>query len=113
MGIDIQGNELAKKVVSGSFTATGNSLGLPVLEATKEHPIFINLSVYGTFSGTWSLQRSFDNGTTWNDTTKNDGTANSFTAAVENRFDEYESGVLYRISCSSYTSGTIYYRMSY
>lgn len=66
-----------------------------------------NISLSGTWAATVYLQRSFDNGSTWND-------VDSFTENVENIATEPESGVLYRIGVKAggYTSGTVVGRIS-
>jgi hypothetical protein len=65
-----------------------------------------NLSVSGTWSGTVTLQRSFDNGSTWVDVW-------STTSNVETAVESIESGVLYRLGIKSgnYTSGTAVCRL--
>ena len=64
-----------------------------------------NVSVWGTFIATVTLQRSFDGGTTWLE-------VNSWTAPVEAR-DEEPEGALYRIGVDAgdYTSGTVNVRL--
>lgn len=74
-------------------------------------PVYVqgwfNFSVSGTFSATVSLQRSFDNGTTW-------VTVQSYTSPTEDVGYEPESGVCYRaaILAGDYTSGTATVRIS-
>lgn len=65
-----------------------------------------NLSVSGTWAGTVTLQRSFDNGSTWVDVW-------STTSNVETAVESIESGVLYRLGIKSgnYTSGTAVCRL--
>ncbi|NDF13334.1 MAG: hypothetical protein EB060_11040 [Proteobacteria bacterium] len=66
-----------------------------------------NLSVSGTWAGTVTLQRSFNNGSTWLD-------VYSVTANVETVVDSPETGVLWRlgIKTGNYTSGTAVCRLS-
>ncbi|NUB07020.1 hypothetical protein FW320_12650 [Azospirillum sp. Vi22] len=71
-----------------------------------------NVSLWGTFVATVALERSFDGGTTWLNCTRPDGTANAFTAPVSLVCDEPETGVLYRLNCSAFTSGTVNWRIS-
>jgi hypothetical protein len=68
-----------------------------------------------TFAATLQLERSFDGGSTWilcnigaggSPAVYNAGTPVSFA------FGEPEKGVLYRLNCTAFTSGTINYRMS-
>lgn len=62
---------------------------------------FFNVSVWGTFVATVTLQRSFDLGTTWLDVA-------TYTSAKEEIRQEPE-GALYRIGVKTgaYTSGTV------
>ncbi len=95
----------ANFVVTGTFTATGVS------------PYFVvygpfNISVWGTFSGTVLVQRSFDGGTTWLTRTDTPSGSGSFTASTSFALSEPERGVLYQLDCSAYVSGTVNYRMS-
>ncbi|MEY3774316.1 MAG: hypothetical protein RLZZ129_1096, partial [Verrucomicrobiota bacterium] len=46
--------------MQGTFTGTGRSAAF----IPKQGSAF-NVSVWGTFSATVQMQRSFDNGTTW------------------------------------------------
>jgi hypothetical protein len=66
-----------------------------------------NLSVSGTWTGTVTLQRSFNNGASWFD-------VNSYTANTENWDQEIESGVLYRVGFKTgdHSSGTADVRIS-
>lgn len=102
------GIEEAQTVLSGSFTATGQS------SSERFYGIF-NVAVWGTFVGTTLLERSFDGGTTWFQAVNecgNGATEGSFTATASSMFGEPERGVLYRFNCTAYTSGTINYRAS-
>ena len=60
-----------------------------------------NISVWGIFVGTVTLQRSFDGGTTWLNVT-------NYSVPTEDQGHENETGVLYRlgIMTGNYTSGT-------
>lgn len=71
-----------------------------------------NVSIWGTFVATVALERSFDGGVTWVNCSKADGTANSFTAPVSLVCLEPEPGVLYRLNCTAFTSGTVNWRLS-
>lgn len=66
---------------------------------------YFNVSVWGTFSATATLQRSFDNGTTWLDVA-------SYNVPVED-FGIEPEGAIYRIGVKTggYTSGTINVRI--
>lgn len=98
---------MAIKSVTGTFTATGQSDGI-LLGGDY------NVSLWGTFSATVKLQRSFDGGTTWLDVSKDaDGNAASYTSAVSLIANEPEDGgALIRLNCSAFTSGTVNYRIS-
>lgn len=66
-----------------------------------------NVSISGTWSGTVTVQRSFDKGVTWMD-------VEAFTANAEKRGDEGERDVRYRAGFKSgnYTSGVAAVRIS-
>lgn len=66
---------------------------------------YFNVSVWGTFSATITLQRSFDEGVTWLDVT-------SYTAPKEDVIHEPERA-LYRlgIKTGNFTSGTANVRL--
>ncbi len=105
----------ANAVVSRSFTGTGQS------------PSFL---VWGTFNvvfggsggpnGNWNatirIERSFDGGTTWYVAGVGGGGQqaiyNTANQDVSVTVDEPEKGVLYRLNCSAWTSGTINFRVS-
>jgi hypothetical protein len=99
-------NDEAVEVLSGSFAATGTSAARALWNA-------FNIVLWGTFVGTVNVERSFDGGTTFvpvaRDTT---GTAMSFTAPASLAVSEPERGVLYRLNCTAWTSGSISYRLS-
>jgi hypothetical protein len=93
--------------VTGAFGATGSSATFAPLGGRK-----FNASIWGTFVGTVQLQRSFDSGTTWLPLTSNGTQLETFTAPASEQWQEDESGVLYRLICTAYTSGTVNYRIS-
>jgi hypothetical protein len=105
----------ANAVVAGSFTATGHSASFLVTG-------WFNVSVYGSsgpngsWSGTVQLERSFDGGTTWIVAgVGRSGTQNVWSTANTDASItafEPEKGMLYRLDCTTYTSGTINYRLS-
>lgn len=66
-----------------------------------------NLSVSGTWVGTITIQRSFDNGVTWLD-------VKTYTSNAEDLGEEPELGVLFRAGFKpgEYTSGTAAVRIS-
>jgi hypothetical protein len=72
-----------------------------------------NASIQGTFVGTVVIQRSYDNGSTWETVSKDaSGSDASFTAPCSIVVEESEAGVQYRWNCTAYTSGTINTRIS-
>ena len=66
-----------------------------------------NLSISGTWSGTITLQRSFDEGVTWRDVA-------DYTANQEDIVNSPEPGVLWRagFKAGEYTSNTAVVRLS-
>lgn len=84
--------------VTASFGATGVSASVALCGG-------FSLSISGTFAGTVQLQRSFDNGGTWH-------SVEEFTATAEKNGMEHEDGILYRLECTAYTSGTAVCRLA-
>jgi hypothetical protein len=96
--------DLANQVVSGTLSAVAASAGAAFFGP-------FNVSAWGTFSGTVQIQRSFDGGTEW--LTRVDLVGNgSYTTPISLVVAEPERGVLYRLACTAFTSGTINYRLS-
>ena len=96
----------AATLTSGTFTGTGQSAAVGVA------PTAFNVSEWGTFVATVQLERSFDNGVTWLPVTANGSQLELFTGPASENWSESEAGVLYRLNCTSYTSGTVNYRIS-
>lgn len=93
--------------VTGSFTATGQSASFaPVCGRS------FNVSLLGTFVASVRLERSFDGGVTWLPLTAQGISLCVWTVPVSESWDEAEYGVLYRLNCTAYTSGTVSYRVS-
>jgi hypothetical protein len=71
------------------------------------HPGGIDLSIGGTFTATVTLQRSFDDGATWND-------VEAFTDPTQKTVEYPNRGVKLRLGVKSgeYTSGAIELRLS-
>lgn len=86
------------KKITGTFGATGQSDSIDLAGQ-------FNLSLSGWGSATVRLERSFDGGSSW-------VVVKSYTVDAEEVGDAPEPGVLYRLNCTSYTSGTIAYRLS-
>ena len=98
--------DIGRGRVAGSFTGTGNSDAMQVRGG-------VNITLSGTFVATVQPQRSFDGGTTWHSLATLDGFAvRSFTAPISLPLWEPEEGVLYRLACTAYSSGTVVYRLS-
>ena len=96
--------------VTGTFAATGQSA---VFSPQGINPVSrpFNLSLWGTFAATVQLERSFD-GATWLPLTALGTAVYVFTAPCSETAEETEMGVVYRLNCTSYTSGTVNYRLS-
>jgi len=98
------------RVISGTFTGTGSSNPIRI-----NGPINVNIQKAGG-SATIDIEKSFDKGTTYFLISKDaDGsdasyaTSSDFNGSVE---DVGEGAILYRLTCSTYGSGTISYRLS-
>lgn len=99
-------------IIEGQLTATGATSPLPVSDSAIPSRN-ININIAGTFSASIDVERSFDNGLSWNKVSKNaDGATATYTAPCSLQAMETEIGVAYRLNCTSYTSGTILYRLS-
>lgn len=94
-------------LVSGAFTGTGQSAAIsPIPEQG------FNVSLWGTFVASVRLERSLDNGTTWLPITAGGSAMFTWTSPASEENEEPESGALYRLNCTAYTSGTVNYRIS-
>lgn len=109
--------DLANAVVSGAFTGTGQS-GLFTCWGPFNLLLYGNSGPNGSWAGTVRLERSFDGGTTWivcgiggagQQASWTGVGANSDVSVV---VGEPEKGVVYRLNCTAYGSGTINYRLS-
>lgn len=94
-------------LVSGAFSGAGDSAAAVFYGS-------FNVSIWGTFSATAQLQRSFDGGTTWLPLSIDlAGDTLQFTAPYSGfPWAELEHQVLYMLVCTAYTSGTLNYRLS-
>lgn len=102
------GGELATDVYSGTLGSATQSSAVNMWGA-------FNLFVYGTYTASWQLEKSFDGGATWVIVTPSIGAPVSSTtanASIAIQISEPERGMLYRVNCTAYTSGTINWRMS-
>lgn len=70
-----------------------------------------NLHLAGIFVATVILERSFDGGVTAAPCT-NLGAGVSFTGPASEILEAPETGVLYRLRCTAYTSGSVQARLS-
>jgi hypothetical protein len=94
------------EILSGTFSGTGQSTSVAVMGE-------FNVELSGV--GTVQLERSRDAGANWRAVSRdNSGTLASWspTAAVPvfQNCVEYESGMLYRLNCTAFTS-TVTYRI--
>jgi len=87
--------------VTGSFAATGTSASFTPIAGRG-----FNVSLWGAFSGSVQLERSFDSGTTWLQAAAARTAPDTFVCL------DAESGVQYRLNCTVYSSGPINYRVS-
>jgi hypothetical protein len=93
------------QTLTGNFSAAGQGAAVDVSGR-------FNITLWGSFAATVQIERSFDGGLNWHPCTFSDGTANTWTAPISIVADEPEAGVRYRLACTSYTSGTVNYRVS-
>lgn len=96
--------------VTGTFTATGQSEAF--VPASQLRRGRFNVAIWGTFTATVQVQRSFDAGETWIVCAGPDLADAEFVSPITFAAEETEQGVRYRLACTAYTSGTINYRMS-
>lgn len=92
-----------RALLSGSFSGTGQSSSV-LIEGRA------NLTMGG--SATVKVEKSYDEAATWFDVSADSiGTLASYvmsSSEVSVVIDEPESGVLYRLNCTAYTSATTY-----
>lgn len=88
----------SSETLSGSLSADGSS---GVRGVTRKR---YNMSVWGTFSATVTLERKFKGEAAWL-------TCKVVTASFEGIGIETEAGVEYRFTVSNYVSGTINFRL--
>lgn len=97
---------MSTKLLTGAFAGTGPSAGIQI--GGK-----FNVALWGTFTATLQLERTFDRGTTWIPCGIDAaGTSAAYTAGLSAVVEEIEDAVLYRWNCTAYTSGTVNYRVS-
>ena len=94
------------ELLEGTFTGTGQS------SSVQMWGVF-NLFIYGSFTGTVRLERSFDGGLNWIPVSASQSGADaSYSAPMSLPFQESEDGMLYRLNCTAHSAGTISYRIS-
>lgn len=102
--------------VTGSFTATGQSASfIPFISDRSTKAGVFNIALTGTGVAAIQLEKSFDNGTTWcqlygGGTQLYQWAYNSVN--LSEQATESEQGVIFRLNCTGFTSGTINYRIS-
>jgi hypothetical protein len=90
--------------VAGNATLTGSLSAVGFSETRKVTRKRYNMSVWGTFTGTIQLQRSFDDGATWL-------VCKEASGPYEGVGIEVEAQVQYRFEVTAHTSGTINFRL--
>jgi hypothetical protein len=101
---------MGANVVSGTFTSTTSSNTFTPQSNQTTWTKF-NISMWGTYVATMVLERTFDGGTTWLPCTAG-GVQVNFSNPCTEVIEEPEPGILYRMRCSAFTSGTVNYRIS-
>lgn len=96
------GNELIRLVSGPTDISEDDTFGAAIGLVRGD----FNVSVYGDFAGTVSLQRSFDNGTTWL-------TAEQYTVPTEKIASNVEPGTHWRLGVESgnLSDGTVTVRI--
>lgn len=106
-------------LIEGSFAATGQSESfVPNISKTSVAKPF-NIFLSGTAVASVQLEKSHDEGVTWfalyaagtqlmSWSYSNAGSSNNIAETQE----ESETGIIYRLNCTSHTSGTLDYRLS-
>lgn len=104
----------ANQVVQGSFTVAGQS-GTFVVWGPFNVVLYGGATPNTAWAGTVRLERTFDGGTTWVVCgIGGDGTQAIWSTGIDVSVvaGEPEKGVGYRLNCTVYTSGLIFYRLS-
>ncbi|CAH2606421.1 conserved protein of unknown function (plasmid) [Rhodovastum atsumiense] len=97
----------AANKITGTFTAAGAA------DKSVACSGRFNVSIWGTFVATVVIERSFDGGSTFLPlSTDAYGTAVALTVPCSLVIDEPEAGVIYRLRCTSWTSGSVNWRIS-
>lgn len=92
------------------------SEGLFTAPASSEPVLLVgpfNLSLSGSFAASVRLERSFDAGASWHPLSRDAaGEAAAWQAPISLSGEEPERGILYRLTCTEHTSGSVAYRIS-
>ena len=92
--------------VTGSFAAPGQSASFLPLAGRP-----FNISLWGSFTGSVQLERSFD-GTNWLPVTAGGVQVCKYTAACSESFTENETVPVYRLNATALSVGSASYRLS-
>ena len=92
--------------VASTFVATGTSASFTPLAGRGFY-----FSLWGTFVGSVQLERSFDSGTNWLPITAGGIQLFKWSAPASETDQMDKTGVLHRLNCTAYTSGTINYML--
>lgn len=90
--------------VNSSFSTTGTSSTLAVEKGTS-----VKVTTHGEWTGTLSVERSYDDGTNWDEVFSID------VASDDNMLETFEETIddaLYRLNMSAHTTGTCRYTMN-
>lgn len=104
-----------KPPVTGSFAATGQSASFLPSPAKRDQNGAFNIALTGTAVATVQLEKSFDGGTTWCAIYAGGIQLKQWSYSSGNFAEtatESEAGVLYRLNCTAFTSGSLAYRLS-
>lgn len=96
-----------KVAITGSFSATGNSAAF-----TPNAGRGFTFYVQGTFAGTVGLYESVDGGTNYYPVTSAGSEIFNLTAPALEQWSSDQIGVLFRLQCTNFISGTINYGIS-
>ena len=98
-----------KTPITSTFTATGASASFTPIYG-RDFNVSIEPST--SFVGSVQLERQFAGESTWNQLTAAGTQLYVWTAPASETASEPEVGVVYRLHCTAWTSGTISYRIS-
>lgn len=107
VGLPAESGASGVPAVTGAFAGTGQSASFGPLVGRP-----FNISLWGTFAATVRLERSFDAGVTWLPLTAQGIALCVWTGPVSESWEEGEANVLYRLSCTAFSSGPVNYRVS-